>query len=321
MFSQEPIHVRPAAIGRGVGAPESLYYVTVLSNLVRGYDKYARVYDKSRIPESTFSRQFFLLARHELHIGIAKASSLLQKLQIPGNCLIALETHAYAHELHPNLRTGRGRFLEQHFIALDAIHHVDESGELCEIRIEEACALSLRLHIEGSRAYEQIVPRSVSILPIARACQAKCPFCFSKASVSAEMLAKPIDWQRVAEVLRQGKLRGAERAVITGGGEPSLLADGDLDRLIREAAAVFPKVVLISNGFKWGRMEEAERAAALQGLDAAGLSVLAISRHHFDSARNSELMHLHTQSEQVAQSWSAAQSSLHRLKLRWICVL
>src|SRR5579883_2848775 len=107
------------SLDHGPGMPERLYYVTVLSNLVRGYDKYARVYDKAKIPESTFAGQFFLLARHELHIGIAKASPLLSRLAIPGDCLIALETHAYSDELHPNVRTGLGRFLQRSSIGLD----------------------------------------------------------------------------------------------------------------------------------------------------------------------------------------------------------
>ena len=41
------------------------YYVTVLSNFARGYDKYGRVYDKQQIPESTFPDRFFLLPREQ----------------------------------------------------------------------------------------------------------------------------------------------------------------------------------------------------------------------------------------------------------------
>ncbi len=91
--------------------------------------------------------------------------------------------------------------------------------------------------------------------------------------------------------------------------------------MIREAAAVFPKVVLISNGFKWGCMPQQARSEALRALDDAGLSVLAVSRHHFDSDRNAALMNLTTKSEEIANTWSVDRSSLCRLKLRWICVL
>jgi molybdenum cofactor biosynthesis enzyme MoaA len=109
--------------------------------------------------------------------------------------------------------------------------------------------------------------------------------------------------------------------VITGGGEPSLLPSVELERIVREAAALFSRVVLISNGVKWARMEEEERASAIGKLDAAGLSILSISRHHPDSSRNTALMNIETGSEHVARTWAAKRSRLQRLKLRWICVL
>lgn len=320
MYAAGSIHSAGNGTFNGGGLPESLFYVTVLSNLGRGYDKYARVYNKSRIPESAFPDRFFLLARHEIAIGIEKATRLLRKTGLGQDRLIALETHAYADELRPNLRTGRGRYVERNWIDVDALHFVDDGGTLVGVQMEEACALSLQLHLQD-RQYERLLPRSVSILPVARACQAHCPFCFSKASVSSEIPPVPIDWQRIAEVLQQAQMRGAKRAVITGGGEPSLLKDGDLHCLIRQASAVFSKVVFISNGYKWGRLSPEVRANALRRLDDAGLTVLAISRHHFDSAQNSALMHLATRSEEVAKTWSMLRSGLSRLKLRWICVL
>src|ERR1041384_3126554 len=83
---------------RGGETTETLYYMTVLSNSVRGYDKYARVYDKTRIVESTFPDRFFLLPKHEIGIGIAKASALLQKTGLAGDQLIAIQTHADARD-------------------------------------------------------------------------------------------------------------------------------------------------------------------------------------------------------------------------------
>ena len=59
-----------------------LWHVTVLSNFARGYEKYSRVYSKSRIAESTFPDRFFLLNESELQIGISKASKLLAKLNV-----------------------------------------------------------------------------------------------------------------------------------------------------------------------------------------------------------------------------------------------
>jgi molybdenum cofactor biosynthesis enzyme MoaA len=299
----------------------ALFYVTALSNLARGYDKFARTYDKARIPESTFPQAFFLLGRDELQVGIGKAGHLPGKTGLAGDRLIAIETHAGEGELRPNTRTGLGRYVERGHIAVDAVHLVEPSGQLSGIALEEACALSYRALTRGAPHFERIAPRSVSILPVARACQARCPFCFSKASVSSDTATAPIDWSRVREVLQTGAQRGAGRAVITGGGEPSLLAEASLARLIGEAAAVFPKVVLISNGHKWARLAEAERLEALGRLAGAGLSVLAVSRHHHRAERNAELMGLDTGSERLAATWSGNRPRFPGLDLRWICVL
>src|SRR4051794_32997874 len=91
---------------------ETLWHITVLSNFSRGFDKYARLYSKKGIPESAFPDRFFLLRQDELSIGIQKANGLLQKLGIPGNRLIALGTQVATATLHPNLRTGLGRYVE-----------------------------------------------------------------------------------------------------------------------------------------------------------------------------------------------------------------
>jgi hypothetical protein len=62
---------------------ETLYHVTVLSNLVRGYDKYARIYDKSKIIESTFPGRFFLLAKDEVDaLHFIDREACLQEVRI-----------------------------------------------------------------------------------------------------------------------------------------------------------------------------------------------------------------------------------------------
>lgn len=96
-------------VGSRCAVSDSLYHVTVLSNFVRGYDKYARVYDKSQIPESTYPGKFYLLSLDEIDIGVRKASILLRKTGLSGDRLIALKTEVDAEELRPNLLNGRGR--------------------------------------------------------------------------------------------------------------------------------------------------------------------------------------------------------------------
>ncbi len=295
-----------------------LYYVTALSNFARGYDKYARSYDKARIPESSFPDRFFLLARDELAIGLEKAAHLPEKTGLVGERLLALETHAEPGELLPNTRTGLGRYVPRGHIHVDRVHLI-EDGELSPIAVEEAIARSLRLLAGELPAFAAMTPRSVSLLPVARACPARCPFCFSKASVSDDMTTEPIDWRRVDEVLAAAHARGAQRAVITGGGEPTLVPAPELLRLVSCCAARFATVVLITNGFKWGRLPEAGRAQALRELADAGLRVLSLSRHHHDDAANAALMGLDSKSEAVAATW--ARSGDTRLRLRWVCVL
>jgi molybdenum cofactor biosynthesis enzyme MoaA len=301
--------------------PEELFYVTALSNFARAYDKYARTYDKSKIPESTFPSRFFLLDREELQIGIAKARHLPRKTGLPGDRLIAIQSHAREVELHPNPRTGLGRYVDRGHVVVDAVHWIDPPARLRQALIEEVVAESLRAWTRGRPRFESLAPRSVSILPVARACPARCPFCFSKASVSQDTTTIPIDWPRIVEVLHAAAERGASRAVLTGGGEPSLLRSSDLLRLIRESAARFPKVVLISNGWKWGHTHGEARARSLRALERAGLSVLALSRHHHNSDRNAALMGVDTRSERIAATWSRSTRDWPRLKLRWICVL
>jgi len=299
----------------------AVFHVTALSNFVRGYDKFARRYDKARIPESTFPDRFFLLDREELHIGIAKARHLPAKTGLPGDRLIAIETRLPPAELHPNLRTRLGRYVSRGFVQVHAVHFVEPDGSTHAVSVEELYACSYRTHEGRLSSFESLRPRSVSVLPIARACQARCPFCFSRASVSAGTLAAPPDWPRIREVLSAARQRGAERAVITGGGEPTLMRSADLLRLVGLASSEFPRVVLITNGAVWGGLEEAARVEALEQLAQAGLSVLSISRHHHDPEVNTTLMGLDTQGDAIARSWSLGRARWPGLRLRWVCVL
>ena len=62
---------------------------------------------------------------------------------------------------------------------------------------------------------------------------------------------------------RHGRERGAQRFVITGGGEPGLLPHAQMLALIRTGRAHFDKGVLISNGVHLARLDEADRRARL----------------------------------------------------------
>jgi hypothetical protein len=299
---------------------ERLWYVTVLSNFARGYDKYARVYSKQGIPESRFPDQFFLLREAELSIGIAKAASLLAKLDLPGNRLVALRTSVLTEHLQPNARTGLGRWVASPMISVDMVAFIN-SDRLSPVSVEDLYACSLSVLHPQLAAYSKLAPRSVSVLPVAKGCQAACPFCFSEASVSIEQTQANLDLVHVRRVAGMAYARGANRFVITGGGEPGLLPSQRLLQLIHVGHDTIGKTVLITNGHHLAALDETALTQTLNDYAENGLNVLAISRHHFDEAANSLIMGIKTTLEDIARIWRSMQEARPAFVLRLICVL
>jgi molybdenum cofactor biosynthesis enzyme MoaA len=286
----------------------SRYYVTVLSNFARGYDKYSRTYNKTHIPESSFPDRFYLLKEADLSIGVAKASRLRDKLG--GGELVVLRTSVPNHTLQPNERNGLGEYVAGGQIEVDGVFDKD----LRPLLIEDVYADSL-LANGGLCEWADVKPRSLSVLPIASACQARCAFCFSHSSVSLDRLQGQLPLARVEEICLRAVAGGATRFVITGGGEPTLLPHDKLLDLIRTGAAHFPKTVMITNGHLLGNASDAERLRILYEYRDAGLTVLSVSRH--DADRNLDIMGIDTRSERIASSIRDVQG----LTLRWVCVL
>jgi len=295
---------------------EELWHITVLSNFARAYDKYTRRYSKAAIPESTYPDRFFLLRRSELEVGIRKAGALLAKLALPGNRLIALRTYAPTDQLKPNVRTGLGRYVESAEITVDEIYFIKD-GVLILTSLEEATALSFQLLHPELHPYGNIKPRSFSILPIARGCQASCPFCFSEASASADQEQSRLDLTRVRQWTEEARACGAERFVITGGGEPGLVRHELLLQAITLGHEKLGKAVLITNGHHLVK----EPRVRLADYAEAGLGVLAISRHHNDDDVSARLMSLHTDVAAIARTWEANRPLWPELRLRFTCVL
>ncbi len=310
-------HETPA-VARSV----SMFHVTLLSNLARAYDKYRGLYRKSAIPESRYPDVFHVLGEAELGVGIAKAARLLDKLGIRGDRLLVLRAELARDALAPNRRNGIGLVWPSPDLPLAALHEVAVDGSLGErVRIEDAMAGSLALHAKAFVPYDEIRPRSISFLPIARGCQAACPFCFSEASASVEQSQARIDWRGVERWLQHARARGAERAVITGGGEPTLVKRADLLRLVQACRARFDKVVLITNGLQLAALEPVAAIAQLDALQQAGLGVLAVSRHHADEAVNAALMKVETKTPALLRAWRARADASPGLRLRLVCVL
>jgi cyclic pyranopterin phosphate synthase len=122
-----------------------------------------------------------------------------------------------------------------------------------------------------------------SVLPVRFACNCRCPFCFSKSSVSA-LRHDTVDWRRLdlEGYFEFARRRGAIRLVVTGGGEPLLRPDAVLD-IIRRGKRFFDEIACFTNG-------SLLTSGLARSLAAAGLSYLCYSRHHFDEALNRSLM-------------------------------
>lgn len=302
-------------------ATESLWHVTVLSNLIRGYDKYARVYAKAAIPESTYPDRFFLLEEREILAGVHKAQRLLDRLGLPGDRLVALRTEVRRDELRENQRTNVGRYVERGHIALAGLAWVDGTGRLEPVSIEEASALSLCVLQRQLHPFESLSPRSLSVLPIARGCQAACRFCFSDASASAEQDQARLALPHVEAWARAARARGAERFVITGGGEPGLLPHPLLRALLRAGSSALGRTVLITNAHHLARLTDTQHSEVLADYGDDGLTVLAISRHHHDQERSTRIMSLDTDVAAVARTWRLGRARWPALRLRMTCVL
>jgi pyruvate-formate lyase-activating enzyme len=122
-----------------------------------------------------------------------------------------------------------------------------------------------------------------SVLPVRRACNLRCPFCFSKSSISA--LGSEVGrWDAIDlhGYFAHARERGSTRLVVTGGGEPLLLPEVTL-RLIREGRRWFDEIACFTNGTYLTRA----LAAAMRD---AGLSYFCYSRHHDDDVICRSLM-------------------------------
>ncbi|QDT44436.1 molybdenum cofactor biosynthesis protein A [Gimesia alba] len=301
---------------------QSRYHVTVLSNFARGYDKYSHDYSKARIPESKFTDKFHLLELDQINIGVEKNNRLLTKLNLPGNALLVLETQVDSDTLFVTEHTGLGHYINGDSIRIQRVYLLNQDTTLCEISIEEAMARSLSVLQQNLPQYSELIPRSISLLPVAIGYQAKCSFCFSKASASVEQDKGTLLREHIATLMQAAKSRGAQRAVITGGGEPTLYPRAKLLQLIRLAADYFPqKVVLITNGYLLTEMPATERLAFLEELQTAGLTTLAVSHHHHDLEVNRRIMSLDIDVARIAESLDLNPERFPTLSLRLICVL
>lgn len=147
-----------------------------------------------------------------------------------------------------------------------------------------------------------------SVLPVRMACNLSCPFCFSKSSVSS-LNSEQSNWDEMnlERYFEFSQNRGANRLVITGGGEP-LLRIRDVISIVRRGSKYFDEIALFNNG----TYLTSELSRELQDV---GLSYLCYSRHHFDDHRCRQLM------GNAAPSLEAFVESAGELPIRATCVM
>ncbi len=294
--------------------PSSFIAFIPLSNWLRGFDRYAMAYSKALIPESRFPDAFYMLREDEGWTpGLTKARALVGKLGRLHDRVVALRASLPidSEGMLPNAVTGTGIGWRwpRPSVPLSGVAWVDDGDGLVPTCHEEVTAQAYRVGDPKLHAWAGCRPRSFSVLPIAQACQARCWFCFSKASVSDLVrqrqapLAEQVAWADYA------RARGAERAVITGGGEPTLLRGPELLGLVSALSQRFASTLLITNGSTLDR-------PSLRALVDAGLTTLAISRHGLAREHDAAIMGLAVDSGSIA-SWAGE----FGLRSRAICVV
>lgn len=294
-------------------------YITVLSNWIIGYDRYQRVYSKSAIAQSTYPNEFYVLRDDELRIGESKAEKLLQKLAVTGNKMLRIETPLKDTEVSKNTRNGLGWVYPDHKIPVARLY-LFEDGEWVEKTVEDVTAEAYLLQVDTLKSWDKLQPLTLSFLPIAIACQASCAFCFSGSSISFEKKKRIKDFEHLEYWCRTASNAGAERFVITGGGEPTIMPFDEIVEGLKISSRFFKKNVIISNGLFLSKLDEDSIIDRLKTLKDAGLSVLSLSYHHYDPVKNAVIMGMDTNAEKIMKAYSKCDRN-EVPRLRVVCVL
>lgn len=293
------------------------YHVTPLSNFAKNYDKYTQRYTKQKNINFTYPDQFHLTSLDTIMIGINKCEGLLKKLNIIGDKILIMET-CITEKLYTKNQT---EYINKNHIKIKSLYYLDDQNNFVSMIIEDVYAESLKL--QKTYRWKDLIPKTISILPIAKGCQAKCSFCFSHSSISSDMNQRLLNHNTINNVLFIAKQNGATRAVITGGGEPTMLRFDKLLEIINLCSMYFDKCVLITNGYFFGKKNIETMKKYLNMLEDSGLNILSVSRHGYDNITNTKIMNLDTKSELISLGINACKSDNEKfiLSLRWICVI
>lgn len=288
------------------------YHVMPTLSFAKGYDKYSRKWTKNS--QSPFSNVIFLLNKNKLHIGIKKMKERSH---------VIIETKLIDSDaLKHNYVTGTllGEYIDKKTIEVVNVFRMNGKS-LEKISVEDAYAESMKLSFSSSITYNDLIPRTISFLPVAKGCQAKCPFCFSHSSISDDQKQSLLNTETIDDLCKKAKTKGAERAVITGGGEPMILPFKKVLSMVKTLGDNYNKLIMITNGFALSKCEPPQTLEMLMALETAGLTNLCVSRHGYTEDVNTQIMYLKTDANKITAVLNNNRGKIKKLNVRWVCVL
>jgi len=132
--------------------------------------------------------------------------------------------------------------------------------------------------------------RTLFVVPRNSGCNADCSFCITKNNYENKnwrIEEGEIDLNRLERAIKFAQSFGVIDSKIIGGTEPTLIKPEKLSKIIETVSNYFGQVTMYSNG---KNIFSSKNIQSLDKFAKAGLTNLIISRAHYDSRINSELM-------------------------------
>lgn len=297
------------------------YFLTTATNFLICYDKYSNTYDKSKQVKSKYNDKFYLLKEGD--VSYDDLSKILNKLSDRINksessldfivkIYIDLKSDIYKNdESGDGTKTNVGHYIDGVIVSTKSFHKIN-NGVQVDVYPEDILALAYKTQSESLMEYDKLKPRTLSYLPVKIECQASCKFCFSKSSISLNKRLEPLEHGKLDRACALSKERGAERFVITGGGEPLLFGyDGIID-VLKVASKYYNNILIITNGKEIEDYSDSQ----MDALKVNGLERIAVSIHSDNLEQNKNIMRLDVDYKKVFHKIRKA-----GLKTRLICVL
>lgn len=163
--------------------------------------------------------------------------------------------------------------------------------------------------------------QTFSIVAGSEACNARCPFCISKMTVTNGMTLKEpeVNWRNFKKACRLAQLSGCTTAMITSKGEPTLFRDQVTRYLENLSGFDIPIVEIQTNGIPIAEAGD-KFDVYLREWYRLGLTTVAISVVHYDSDRNHEIYLPYKQSY-IDLPGLIKRLHSHGLSVRLVCTM